>query len=107
MCTEHFSLSDGGPMLVHPPKDLPQVIPAQMRRVNNLISRRVNYYSRQNGVEVAPWPVDGVFDLQSILDMDPVTIVTNRPERLFQMLDPDFEMPEAAAALLADPSLAR
>lgn len=51
MCTEHFSLSDGGPMLVHPPKDLPQVIPAQMRRVNNLISRRVNYYSRQNGVE--------------------------------------------------------
>jgi len=59
------------------------------------------------GIEVAPWPVDGVFDLQSILDMDPVTIVTNRPERLFQMLDPDFEMPEAAAALLADPSLAR
>lgn len=59
------------------------------------------------GVEVAPWPVDGVFDLQSILDMDPVTIVTNRPERLFQMLDPDFQMPEAAAALLADPSLAR
>ena len=51
MCTEHFSLSDGAPMLVHPPKDLPQVIPAQMRRVNNLISRRVNYYSRQNGVE--------------------------------------------------------
>ena len=59
------------------------------------------------GVEVAPWPVDSVFDLQSILDMDPVTIVTNRPERLFQMLDPDFQMPEAAAALLADPSLAR
>ena len=51
MCTEHFSLSDGAPMLVHPPKDLPQVIPAQMRRVNNLISRRVYYYSRQNGVE--------------------------------------------------------
>ena len=51
MCTEHFSLSDGAPMLAHPPKDLPQVIPAQMRRVNNLISRRVNYYSRQNGVE--------------------------------------------------------
>ena len=55
---------------------------------------------------LAPWPVDGVFDLQSILDMDPVTIVTNRPERLFQMLDPDFQMPEAAA-LLADPNLAR
>ena len=59
------------------------------------------------GIEVAPWPVDGVFDLQSILGHGPVTIVTNRPERLFQMLDPDFEMPEAAAALLADPSLAR
>ena len=33
------------------PKDLPQVIPAQVRRVNNLISRRVNHYSRINGVE--------------------------------------------------------
>ena len=33
------------------PKDLPQVVPAQIRRVNNLISRRVNYYSRLNGVE--------------------------------------------------------
>lgn len=33
------------------PKDLPQVIPAQIRRVNNLISRRVNHYSRLNGVE--------------------------------------------------------
>lgn len=29
----------------------PQVIPAQMRRVNNLISRRINTYSRANGVE--------------------------------------------------------
>ena len=34
-----------------PPKDLPQVIPAQIRRVNNLISRRINLYSRQNGVD--------------------------------------------------------
>ena len=33
------------------PKDLPQVVPAQIRRVNNLISRRVNHYSRLNGVE--------------------------------------------------------
>ena len=52
------------------------------------------------GIEVAPWPVDGVFDLQSILDMDPVTVVTNRPERLFQMLDPAWTMPAAAAAML-------
>lgn len=29
----------------------PQVIAAQMRRVNNLISRRINTYSRANGVE--------------------------------------------------------
>ena len=51
MHTDHFTLPGEGPMLSNPPKDLPQVIPAQMRRVNNLISRRVNYYSRQNGVE--------------------------------------------------------
>lgn len=51
MHTDHFTLPGEGPMLANPPKDLPQVIPAQMRRVNNLISRRVNYYSRQNGVE--------------------------------------------------------
>lgn len=31
--------------------ELPQVIAAQMRRVNNLISRKVNTYSRANGVE--------------------------------------------------------
>ncbi len=53
------------------------------------------------GIEVAPWPVDGLYDLQSILDMEPVSIVTNRPERLLQMLDPAFTMPEAAAAMLA------
>ncbi len=34
-----------------PPREPPQVIAAQLRRVNNLIARRVNYYSRQNGVE--------------------------------------------------------
>ena len=51
MCTDHFPLHGEEPMLADPPKDLPQVIPAQMRRVNNLISRRVNYYSRENGVE--------------------------------------------------------
>ena len=50
MCTD----ADRRPPLAEeafPPKDLPHVIPAQMRRVNNLISRRVNYYSRENGVE--------------------------------------------------------
>lgn len=31
--------------------ELPQVIAAQMRRVNNLISRRMNLYSKANGVE--------------------------------------------------------
>ena len=49
MCTENVP-----PLPIEdsmPSKDLPQVIPAQMRRVNNLISRRVNYYSRENGVE--------------------------------------------------------
>lgn len=53
------------------------------------------------GIEVAPWPVDGVFDLKSILDMEPVSIVTNRPERLLEMLDPSYTIPEAAAAMLA------
>ena len=32
--------------------------------------------------------------------MDPVTVVTNRPERLFQMLNPAWTMPAAAAAML-------
>ena len=53
------------------------------------------------GIEAAPWPVDGVYDLQSIMDMNPTSIVTNRPERLLEMLDPSFTLPEAAAAMLA------
>ena len=36
---------------VTPPWELPQVIPAQMRRVNNLIFRKINQFSRANGVE--------------------------------------------------------
>lgn len=52
------------------------------------------------GIEAAPWPVDGIYDLKSILDMGPTSIVTNRPERLLEMLDPSFTMPEAAAAML-------
>ena len=47
----HLSPDVEQALLSRPAKDLPQVIPAQMRRVNNLISRRVNYYSRLNGVE--------------------------------------------------------
>ena len=52
------------------------------------------------GIEAAPWPVDKVLDLESILDMRPTTVVTNRPERLFGMLDPGWVMPDAAAAML-------
>lgn len=34
-----------------PPWDVPQVIPAQIRRVNNLIFRKSNQFGRENGVE--------------------------------------------------------
>ena len=50
MCTQH-------PIEEHckldPPWDGPQVIPAQLRRVDNLIFRRLNQFSRANGVEQA------------------------------------------------------
>ena len=36
-----------------PPWEAPQVIPAQMRRVDNLIFRKINQFSRANGVEQA------------------------------------------------------
>ena len=36
-----------------PPWEEPQVIPAQMRRVDNLIFRKINQFSRANGVEQA------------------------------------------------------
>ena len=40
------------PCCNHPQQgELPQVIAAQMRRVNNLIARRMNVYSKANGVE--------------------------------------------------------
>ena len=49
MCTQH-------PIEEHckldPPWDGPQVIPAQLRRVDNLIFRRLNQFSRANGVEL-------------------------------------------------------
>ena len=48
MCTQH-------PIEEHckldPPWDGSQVIPAQLRRVDNLIFRRLNQFSRANGVE--------------------------------------------------------
>ena len=34
----------------NPPWEPPQVIPAQMRRVNNLIFRKINQFHRENGV---------------------------------------------------------
>ena len=36
---------------VTPPWEPPQVIPAQMRRVNNLIFRKINQFHRENEVE--------------------------------------------------------
>ena len=36
-----------------PPWDAPQVIPAQIRRVDNLIFRKINQFTRANGVEQA------------------------------------------------------
>ena len=42
---------------VTPPWEPPQVIPAQMRRVNNLIFRKINQFHRENEVEdVTPMP---------------------------------------------------
>lgn len=35
----------------NPPWEAPQVIPAQMCRVNNLIFRKINQFHRENGVE--------------------------------------------------------
>ena len=52
------------------------------------------------GIEAAPWPVDAIYDLKSILDMDPAAIVTNRPERLLEMLDPPNPIRAEAAAML-------
>ena len=48
MCTQH-SIEEH--CKLDPPWDGPQVIPAQLRRVDNLIFRRLNQFSRANGVE--------------------------------------------------------
>jgi len=48
MCTQH-PIEE--PCKLDPPWEGPQVIPAQLRRVDNLIFRRLNQFSRANGVE--------------------------------------------------------
>ena len=48
MCTEHPIEQ---PCKLDPPWEGPQVIPAQLRRVDNMIFRRLNQFSRANGVE--------------------------------------------------------
>ena len=48
MCTEH---SIEQHCKLDPPWEGPQVIPAQLRRVDNMIFRRLNQFSRANGVE--------------------------------------------------------
>ena len=50
MCTEH-SIEEH--CKLDPPWEGPQVIPAQIRRVDNLIFRRINQFARANGVEQA------------------------------------------------------
>ena len=60
MCTQH-------PIEEHckldPPWDGPQVIPAQLRRVDNLIFRRLNQFSRANGVEQTRSTVTNILQL--------------------------------------------
>ena len=50
MCTQHTIEEH---CKLDPPWDGPQVIPAQLRRVDNLIFRRLNQFARANGVEQA------------------------------------------------------
>lgn len=50
MCTQH-SIEE--PCKLDPPWEGPQVIPAQLRRVDNLIFRKINQFARANGVEQA------------------------------------------------------
>ena len=46
MCTQHTIEEH---CKLDPPWEGPQVIPAQLRRVDNLIFRRLNQFSRANG----------------------------------------------------------
>ena len=50
MCTQHTIEEQ---CKLDPPWEGPQVIPAQIRRVDNLIFRRINQFARANGVEQA------------------------------------------------------
>ena len=50
MCTQH-TIEE--PCKLDPPWDGPQVIPAQLRRVDNMIFRKINQFARANGVEQA------------------------------------------------------
>ena len=50
MCTQH-TIEE--PCKLDPPWEGPQVIPAQLRRVDNLIFRKINQFARANGVEQA------------------------------------------------------
>ena len=54
---------------VAPPWEVPQVIPAQLRRVNNLIFRKINAFSRANGLEQGTpmhgWIVEYLYSHQS------------------------------------------
>ena len=50
MCTQH-SIEEH--CKLDPPWEGPQVIPAQLRRVDNLIFRKINQFARANGVEQA------------------------------------------------------
>lgn len=50
MCTQHHIEEH---CKLDPPWEGPQVIPAQIRRVDNLIFRRINQFARANGVEQA------------------------------------------------------
>ena len=54
---------------IAPPWEAPQVIPAQIRRVNNLIFRKINAFSRANGLEQGTpmhgWIVEYLYSHQS------------------------------------------
>ena len=50
MCTQHTIEEH---CKLDPPWEGPQVIPAQLRRVDNLIFRKINQFARANGVEQA------------------------------------------------------
>ena len=56
----------------NPPWEPPQVIPAQIRRVNNLIFRKINAFSRANGLEQGTpmhgWIVEYLYSHQQLME---------------------------------------